>query len=525
MNKIGFKNFRRFVEMPAIELGGVNMFVGGNNAGKSTVVKAMLLIINFLKYAKQENGLLKYRFDIGGAYDVNIDSFDNAICWEKREDGYILFNISIDHFDVSISIIAPTNTNGETYSHADINYVEVEDTLSKLKLKYEANKITLCTDGEDLSSKKEELLKRRSKLETDLHAAKKKAEKEGDGKNPRQIFWEKGSFFETVSAINREMNEIDMDLDILSTQSALTDISIPVPAEFKQGYSIVSKFICAFIDRYKENIDKLDKRTVEYKEKAQFKETLPIMLPDLSVLDRFAEQFDDALSNLNIEYLSAHAASQQFLFNKRDENDYVAQSIHEFYNLRITEGSTEFDNFLLPWLQKFEVAEGIQIKRLVDCSYTCQVCRNGHWTDIANLGRGSIQVIVLLIRLASIIKRFKGKGAIVLVEEPEQNLHPKLQSFLTELFYGICAAYGLRFIVETHSEYLVRMSQVIVGDETKKDSAWQNPFKVYFFCSNGVPKNIGFSNVGEFVDEFEAGFYSEASRLDARVMNNLYDSL
>ena len=43
MKSIGFKNFRRFQEMNSISLGGVNMFVGGNNAGKSTVVKGLLL--------------------------------------------------------------------------------------------------------------------------------------------------------------------------------------------------------------------------------------------------------------------------------------------------------------------------------------------------------------------------------------------------------------------------------------------------------------------------------------------------
>ena len=48
-NTIGFSNFRRFTNFPEIELGDITILVGGNNAGKSTLVKAMLLMRDFLK--------------------------------------------------------------------------------------------------------------------------------------------------------------------------------------------------------------------------------------------------------------------------------------------------------------------------------------------------------------------------------------------------------------------------------------------------------------------------------------------
>ena len=38
MNSIGFKNFRRFQNFPEIDLGDITILVGGNNAGKSTLV-------------------------------------------------------------------------------------------------------------------------------------------------------------------------------------------------------------------------------------------------------------------------------------------------------------------------------------------------------------------------------------------------------------------------------------------------------------------------------------------------------
>ena len=49
MNSIGFKNFRKFVSFPEMTFGDITIMVGGNNAGKSTLVKAMLLMRDFLK--------------------------------------------------------------------------------------------------------------------------------------------------------------------------------------------------------------------------------------------------------------------------------------------------------------------------------------------------------------------------------------------------------------------------------------------------------------------------------------------
>ena len=48
MRKIGFKNFRKFEDFPSINLAPITFFVGENNAGKSTVVKGLLALSDFL---------------------------------------------------------------------------------------------------------------------------------------------------------------------------------------------------------------------------------------------------------------------------------------------------------------------------------------------------------------------------------------------------------------------------------------------------------------------------------------------
>ena len=103
MKSIGFNNFRRFKEMNPIELGGVNMFVGGNNAGKSTVVKGMLLLFDFLKNSRTSfNENPKFRFDGPDSHDVNIDTFRRALCWDTDEKE-ITFTIGDDHYSISLT--------------------------------------------------------------------------------------------------------------------------------------------------------------------------------------------------------------------------------------------------------------------------------------------------------------------------------------------------------------------------------------------------------------------------------------
>lgn len=48
MREIGFHNFRKFEDFPSMNLNPITIFVGENNAGKSTVVKGILALSDFL---------------------------------------------------------------------------------------------------------------------------------------------------------------------------------------------------------------------------------------------------------------------------------------------------------------------------------------------------------------------------------------------------------------------------------------------------------------------------------------------
>ena len=141
MNKIGFKNFRKFQNFPVLELGDINILVGENNSGKSTFVKAAMLIMNFLKNAKalREGEMPKFFFS--DVPHVNIDTFDRALCNYSKENS-ITFSVNLkEEFDTLFEIVIRRETE-----KGDRSYGYVENII--------------CTfENEDMDEKKYVLFK------------------------------------------------------------------------------------------------------------------------------------------------------------------------------------------------------------------------------------------------------------------------------------------------------------------------------------------------------------------------------
>lgn len=98
MNKIGFTNFRKFKKFPTIDLGGITILVGGNNAGKSSLVKALLLMRDFIqtRIVNIDNVRPVFKFD---TEHVNIGNFSRAFCKKsKKTENTISFEFAIEEF-------------------------------------------------------------------------------------------------------------------------------------------------------------------------------------------------------------------------------------------------------------------------------------------------------------------------------------------------------------------------------------------------------------------------------------------
>ena len=252
------------------------------------------------------------------------------------------------------------------------------------------------------------------------------------------------------------------------------------------------------------------------------------ILPDSDFLRRY----------IRIEYLYAHAVTQTVLYSAKDTNDYLSMTIHEFASRTKTEEDYRKE-FIKHWMTEFNIGKDYIITSVGGEAHLVKIQNNdGEFVNLADKGMGSIQLMVLLFRLAitlpkNTMKSIKSKkdlkvytdnARIIIIEEPEQNLHPMLQSKLADLFYELNKNYGFRFIIETHSEYLIRKTQVIVGDNFRNksinDFENENPFKVYYFPQSGIPYDMEYTNKGGFKLKFGDGFFNEASRLNSSVIQN-----
>ena len=115
---------------------------------------------------------------------------------------------------------------------------------------------------------------------------------------------------------------------------------------------------------------------------------------------------------------------------------------------------------------------------------------------------------------AKILKKYS--EPTIAIEEPEIHLHPRYQSLLAEMFYDAYKTFGIHFIIETHSEYLIRKSQVIVAGlkySSNQEAEETCPFRTYYMPNNSKPYSLGYRKDGKFAEEFGSGFYDEATNL------------
>ena len=109
----------------------------------------------------------------------------------------------------------------------------------------------------------------------------------------------------------------------------------------------------------------------------------------------------------------------------------------------------------------------------------------------------------------------------VALEEPECHLHPSLQSKIADMIVEANKQFGIHFIIESHSEYLIRKLQLLVSQE---EIGIDNISLLYVNQKsrpNYLPvlTDIGINEDGTLKNEFGKGFYDESLRLSKELFN------
>lgn len=121
---------------------------------------------------------------------------------------------------------------------------------------------------------------------------------------------------------------------------------------------------------------------------------------------------------------------------------------------------------LLSGLKRFGRESGlfsdIALRRLGDTPadpFQLMVTVGGRPTNLLDVGYGVSQVLPLVVQ--GIISAEEG---LLLIQQPEVHLHPRAQAALGSLFVDLVARDAKRFVIETHSDYIVDRIRMEVAD-------------------------------------------------------------
>lgn len=518
MRHIGFKNFRRFTDFPNMKFGDITILVGSNNSGKSTILKALMLVFDNIRNMRivdrnSLDGENIFRFDGNHIHEVHVDTFGRALNNQSKSND-ITFDLGMEGFSIRVLV------TGNDFNRPDtiIKDVSMEDLKHGITydINYAASEIEVAFENAPGKINKSKEIKEKELVELDMLRS--------------QLI--KASSAKEAADINEKIEQLikqgktDEIFSHLSLTLSLSDL-----ANYKgvSGTSVLVDYINALI-AYGKSETSGSKRSKTYKEEETNKS---FIRNNEQALRESALWLSSDLYLKHLEYIYAHAATQKAVFSFEDKNDYTASTIYNFIDKKINDGSEEY-SFVTDWMKKFVIGGDFIINSLQGTAFSVRIFDSAidkkHFLDgdkhigveLADKGMGSNQLMILLWKMATFIRMYKKTPVkpTIIIEEPEQNLHPQVQSLLADLFLYLNEKYSFKFIIETHSEYMVRHIQVLAAKEMKSKES-KNPFSVYYLTGDiKTPYyDMGFQKNGKFVKAFGKGFFNVSD--DA--VEELYD--
>ncbi len=532
MAQIRLKNFRKYESLDSLKLNNINIFVGKNNAGKSTVVKAIMLALDNIRSLRWKDVASKegmqsiliapkplFRFDANGFHNLHIGTFERAKC-KWLDDSRITIALEYNGIDFEITV---AGVMGDGQVSMPIEKLKLSVPLhSNYEFDFVNNTMTFSQGVKLMNNQSYELQKELRWVNNEISKAENEVEEAA--KNNDAI--------EAAEGQQKLQKLISLKKALMIEQKQQEKKSVIEQATFNLSYfheSIGENILVQYVKTFIMIADSpiaMKKNAKGYNDEIS---KIQYLDENRKIIAEAAEKLENVLSNIYVDYIPAHAATQKLILNVDDKQDINSRVVHEFFQENILEGE-KADRFMKKWLKEFEIGENIIVTSLGGEGYYVNVYTGDNDVHLADMGMGSIQLIILLMRLATIGHRSTStlQPWWIFIEEPEQNLHPMIQSKLADLFEDFtqtfCDPYMHTLIIETHSEYLVRRTQVMAAEYVEKylepitDDMF--PFKVvYFPVERGKqPYDMQYLPNGMFANKFDSGFFDEAGRMHMEIL-------
>ena len=339
--------------------------------------------------------------------------------------------------------------------------------------------------------------------------------------------------------------QYNLEYDIFSTSKLISDfleLSIPTLGIFEKFLNFEnSRIKCNTgllkIEEFEQNgfyiliyekIKDLYRKLFEVKEN-QIDDTLFFSKYALTYLQ---DSLRKKIINLSIRFNNIYISSSRFTtkrsYSFNDNTDFtnlLSQIENKKFKFNEKESIYKFIN---KWLKEFDIADELVLIPDSDTgNFKAFLKQNDINTLLSDFGLGTNQLLPVIFSLAiheyydSYYDGEKLRLRTVVIEEPEANLHPAMQSKLADMFADAIKTFNIKIIAETHSEYLIRKLQYLVA--SNKSEVKPDDVVIYYFNKPNNPdvlsgeieqvKKIEIDEFGRLNKEFGKGFFDEADSI------------
>lgn len=172
--------------------------------------------------------------------------------------------------------------------------------------------------------------------------------------------------------------------------------------------------------------------------------------------------------------------------------------------IEILTGRREIAQNVRKWIKKFELAEDVEVRHLRKRTLAEVILKDkklGLNINLYDVGFGISQILPIIVE-----GFYAKKGSLLIIEQPEIHLHPKLQADIGDLLIEITKL-EKDIIIETHSEHLL----LRIKRRIAEGSLHAEDVAIYYF--NLTPegtqiKKIKIDKSGRF-ENWPEGFFEE----------------
>jgi len=537
MENIKITNFRKVKETWDLDLAPITFFTGKNSSGKSSVFKGMMVLND---YVNSDNHFF-FSFDGPLSPKYSVSSFQEAKNWYNENSKEINFEYvnngnlielsfedsdDLDYYKMKrefyqsveaesnfqnkilrgiLKSLKITRSDNSTFSIKRISRFDYQLEVDSDIIDYDhkTSNITIAEESPlDLEIERflRDFMKEFGVEDIDSLAEIFKIPFDSKIKTSRKY----------IAAIEKARKLVDLETKQNNKQNnSRKNYYSPqfnLLEQFDSGKMTINDIIVKVLLIYFEGGDNPEDKEVDrgtFDKKAETRKLL-----------KFSEWVLEQLK-FQIFHLSPNRANQTKVYDIRNRETDINNLLFEYNKSPFFNETTI--RIIEDCLKYFGVKQKFEIVNIEENLYTIKLYDEFQKSDLKDQGYGIGQLFAVFFQVALVMKDRlrnnqdrKQRKRIIIIEEPEANLHPKLQSFLAEFFYDMYEIEGIHFILETHSEYLIRKSQVL--------SLKKNWFKLYYFDDNG-PYEMKYLANGKFDREFGVDFTDVADNIEIDLYN------